>query len=157
MHARLADVPAPDGLRAAPGAPEDPGGGHPARLLHLDLHPLNLLVSAEGALTGVLDWANAAAGPPVLDRARTWAILTLDPAARALHASPLFQALAAGWTEAASLDTVPAAARAWACRFMLIDLSRRYSPADLTHVRQAGAEAQAEAEAGHGDRADELP
>lgn len=156
MHARLAGVPAPDGLRAVADAPEDLGGGCAARLLHLDLHPLNLLVSAEGTLTGVLDWANAAAGPPVLDRARTWAILTLDPAARALRASPLFRALAAGWTEAAALDTVPAAARAWACRFMLIDLAGRYSPADLTHVRQALAEAEA-GTGGHGDRADELP
>ena len=157
MHALLAGVPAPDGLRAAPGAPEDLRGGRPARLLHLDLHPLNLLVNTEGALTGVLDWANAAAGPPVLDRARTWAILNLDPFARAQHASPLFQALAAGWTEAAGLDTVPAGARAWACRFMLIDLSRRHSPADLTHIRQALAESEAEAEAGHGDPAGELP
>ena len=157
VHALLAGVPAPDGLRAAPGAPEDLRGGRPARLLHLDLHPLNLLVNTEGALTGVLDWANAAAGPPVLDRARTWAILNLDPFARAQHASPLFQALAAGWTEAAGLDTVPAGARAWACRFMLIDLSRRHSPADLTHIRQALAESEAEAEAGHGDPAGELP
>ena len=36
---------------------------------------------------------------------------------------------------------------------MLIDLSRRHSPADLTHIRQA----EAEAEAGHGGPAGELP
>lgn len=40
-------------------------------MLHLDLHPLNVLLGEEGAVTGVLDWANTAAGDPVLDRART--------------------------------------------------------------------------------------
>ena len=133
VHARLATVPAPQRLRAAPLTA---AGDGPRRLLHLDLHPLNILVSG-GRVTGVLDWANAAAGDPVLDRARSWAILNLDPAARARQAQPGWQALTHGWTEAAGLDTIPGWARGWACRFMLTDLARRYLPGDLAHVRDA--------------------
>jgi Ser/Thr protein kinase RdoA (MazF antagonist) len=67
VHARLAGIRAPAGLWAAPEAPPSPD----PRLLHLDLHPFNILVNGQGELTGVLDWANAAAGDAVLDRART--------------------------------------------------------------------------------------
>jgi aminoglycoside phosphotransferase (APT) family kinase protein len=132
----LAGAPAPAGMPAARGAPDLASPG-PARLLHLDLHPLNVLVSDDGsAVTGVLDWANTAAGDPVLDRARTWAILHLDPTARAAHTLPGWAALVAGWSETGRLDDIPAAARAWACRFMLIDLAGRYPPAELAHVRR---------------------
>jgi Ser/Thr protein kinase RdoA (MazF antagonist) len=137
VYGLLAGVPAPAGLRAVPGAP-GPAIDGPARLLHLDLHPLNVLVSDDGAVvTGVLDWANTHAGDPVLDRARSWAILALDPIARAAQPLPGWAALAAGWSEAGRLAEVPAAARAWACRFMLADLADRYSPAELAHVRRA--------------------
>jgi Ser/Thr protein kinase RdoA (MazF antagonist) len=135
VHDVLAGVPAPAGLRAVPGAPSSATAA-PARLLHLDLHPLNLLVDDAGALTGVLDWANTAAGDPVLDRARTWAIMSLDPAAQAARTWPGWAEFASGWFEAGRLDELPAAARAWACRFMLADLARRYSPAELAHVQR---------------------
>jgi hypothetical protein len=88
----------------------------------------------------VLDWANTHAGDPVLDRARSWAILTLDPMAREARALPGWAVLAAGWTEAGRLGAIPAAARAWACKFMLADLASRYSPAELAHVREALSE-----------------
>jgi aminoglycoside phosphotransferase (APT) family kinase protein len=144
VHALLAKVPAPPRL---PAAPATTGAGAGARLLHLDLHPLNILVSGGGTeVTGVLDWANATAGDPVLDQARSWAILTLDPAARARRAKPGWRALAEGWAEAGALDALPASARAWACRFMLTDLARRYPPGDLAHVRQALHQAQTAAE-----------
>ena len=42
------------------------------RLLHLDLHPNNILLSARGAV--VIDWTNARAGDPSLDVALTWVI-----------------------------------------------------------------------------------
>lgn len=48
------------------------------RLLHLDYHPLNVL--AEGSqITAVLDWANARAGDPRADVARTYTILRVEP------------------------------------------------------------------------------
>jgi aminoglycoside phosphotransferase (APT) family kinase protein len=47
-------------------------------LLHLDYHPLNVM--SEGrAISGVLDWANCAAGDPRADLARSYTILRLDP------------------------------------------------------------------------------
>jgi len=42
-------------------------------LLHLDLHPLNVLLSPDGPV--VIDWTNARAGEPVLDVTLTWVIL----------------------------------------------------------------------------------
>lgn len=42
------------------------------RLLHLDLHPENVLLSARGPV--VIDWTNAQAGEPALDVALTWVI-----------------------------------------------------------------------------------
>jgi len=42
------------------------------RLLHLDLHPENVLLSARGPV--VIDWTNARAGDPGLDVALTWVI-----------------------------------------------------------------------------------
>lgn len=42
------------------------------RLIHLDLHPENVLLSARGPV--VIDWTNAQAGDPGLDVALTWVI-----------------------------------------------------------------------------------
>ena len=44
-----------------------------ASLLHLDLHPDNVLLSRSGPV--VIDWTNAEAGEPALDVALTWTIL----------------------------------------------------------------------------------
>jgi aminoglycoside phosphotransferase (APT) family kinase protein len=49
--------------------PEDPT----ARPLHLDLHPENVLLTPRGPV--VIDWANAAEGPPGYDRAVSALIL----------------------------------------------------------------------------------
>ncbi|WP_204745305.1 phosphotransferase [Glycomyces paridis] len=47
-------------------------------VLHLDLHPGNVLLTDDGPQ--VIDWTNAAAGDPAVDRAVTWAILAeVDP------------------------------------------------------------------------------
>ena len=43
-----------------------------ASLLHLDLHPLNVLLSPRGPV--VIDWTNARGGDPALDVAVTWVI-----------------------------------------------------------------------------------
>ena len=42
------------------------------RLIHLDFHPDNVLLSSRGPV--VIDWANARAGKPALDVAMTWVI-----------------------------------------------------------------------------------
>ena len=85
----------------------------------------------------MIDWANAAAGDPELDRARTWSILTLDPAARGLRRDPGWAALTDHWVQAGRLDALAAAARSWACSFMLTDLGARHAPAELAHIRHA--------------------
>jgi aminoglycoside phosphotransferase (APT) family kinase protein len=55
LHARLHEIPFEDG-----------------QLLHLDLHPDNVLLSSRGPV--VIDWTNARAGEPALDVALTWVI-----------------------------------------------------------------------------------
>ena len=50
----------------------------PARLLHLDYHPLNVMVS-QREIGCILDWCNAMPGDPRADVARTWSILRLMP------------------------------------------------------------------------------
>lgn len=73
---RLHAVPAR--LAAAPGA----------RILHLDLHPGNVMLTPRGP--AVIDWDNAAEGPPGLDLAMSALILAqvaVDPAAGAAAAA----------------------------------------------------------------------
>jgi len=65
LHDRLHEIDAPDWL---PGMPD---GGR--RLLHLDLHPLNVIMSPRGPV--VIDWPNARAGDPMLDVANTYSLL----------------------------------------------------------------------------------
>lgn len=56
LHARLHAIPYESG-----------------RLLHLDLHPENILLSPRGPV--VIDWTNAEAGDPAQDVALSWLIL----------------------------------------------------------------------------------
>jgi hypothetical protein len=85
----------------------------------------------------VIDWANVAGGNPELDRARTWSLLTLDPAARALQDNPGWLTLTEHWLQAARVREIPQAAKRWACRFMLEDLSARHPPEALAHIQGA--------------------
>lgn len=49
---------------------------HADRLLHLDFHPENVMMS-DGDVTGVIDWTNTLPGPPHIDLGRSRAILQL--------------------------------------------------------------------------------
>ena len=62
LHDRVHAVTAPDDLRRR-SLPGD-------RLLHLDLHVLNVIRTADGPV--LIDWTNAVAGPPEADLAMTW-------------------------------------------------------------------------------------
>jgi aminoglycoside phosphotransferase (APT) family kinase protein len=66
LHDRLGAVPAPDWLPAPYTLPQRDGDA----MLHLDLHPLNVILTAERGPV-VFDWTNAAAGDPAFDLART--------------------------------------------------------------------------------------
>lgn len=136
LHARLAAVPAPDGLPVVATDPETPPSSAHS-VLHLDLHLFNVLVDDDSAeVTGVLDWANTAAGDPDLDRARSWSILTQDPHVRPYRDHPVWIAFVEGWAAAAELATIPVSARLWAARFMLADLGGRVPPGDLARVER---------------------
>jgi aminoglycoside phosphotransferase (APT) family kinase protein len=54
------------------------------RLLHLDLHPANVIVAGRD-VSGVLDWVNSTAGDPRRDVARTYSMLVVDPTAAAFR------------------------------------------------------------------------
>lgn len=64
LHERLHRIPAPPGLRMAP-LPGD-------RLVHRDLHPMNVMMTSSGPM--VIDWSNASAGDPAFDVADTWVL-----------------------------------------------------------------------------------
>ena len=66
LHDQLHEIPGPGYLR------QMPDGGD--RLLHLDLHPLNVIVSERGPV--VIDWTNAARGEGSSDVAVTFVLLT---------------------------------------------------------------------------------
>jgi len=76
LHRSLHDLRAPEWVRAAPCGSGD-------RLLHMDLHPLNVLVARSGPV--VIDWTNAARGDPTVDVALTWVLIASGeiPAGRA--------------------------------------------------------------------------
>lgn len=83
--------------RAALDAPIDVG----PTWIHGDLHPQNLLVEG-GALAGVIDWGDLAAGDRATDLAAIWMLLTTPQARRAALAaygggSPATLARARGW------------------------------------------------------------
>lgn len=90
LHDASVVVPA---LRAALERLQDTRPGQDdAVLCHGDIHPFNLLVDGDGAIT-VLDWTAAAIAPPAYDVAVTWLLLRHPP----LEApAPLRPAITAG-------------------------------------------------------------
>jgi aminoglycoside phosphotransferase (APT) family kinase protein len=65
LHHRLHDIPAPAWL----GTPLGDG----AVIIHLDLHPLNVILGPDGPV--VIDWSNAARGDGNVDVALTWLLI----------------------------------------------------------------------------------
>lgn len=65
LHNRLHEIPAPAGLAPAFG----PGD----RVLHLDLHPANVMLTSNGPV--VIDWSDAAAGAAGADVAMAYLIM----------------------------------------------------------------------------------
>src|SRR5947208_14687855 len=67
LHRRLHEIPAPDWLSPFPGAATG--------IVHLDLHPLNVILSPTGPV--LIDWTNVARGAGPLDVALTWLLMTV--------------------------------------------------------------------------------
>jgi aminoglycoside phosphotransferase (APT) family kinase protein len=65
LQRRLARIVAPSWMLA-----ETADFDHPHSVLHLDLHPMNVIVSRKGPV--VIDWTNAAGGPAGFDAALTF-------------------------------------------------------------------------------------
>jgi aminoglycoside phosphotransferase (APT) family kinase protein len=89
LHDQLHAISGPKWLRQMP----DDGD----RLLHLDLHPLNIIVSPERGPV-VIDWSNAARGDALTDVGNTYVLLTCPqmpgPAVLRAVAKPLRAVLA---------------------------------------------------------------
>ncbi len=66
LHRRLHELAAPDWLHDAPV-------GHGDRILHLDLHPLNVMMSPRGPI--VIDWTGVCRGDPAVDVALAWVLM----------------------------------------------------------------------------------
>jgi aminoglycoside phosphotransferase (APT) family kinase protein len=66
LHRRLHELTAPDWLHDAPV-------GRGSRILHLDLHPLNVMMSRGGPV--VIDWSGACRGDPAVDVAMAWVLM----------------------------------------------------------------------------------
>jgi tRNA A-37 threonylcarbamoyl transferase component Bud32 len=66
LHDQLHEITAPDWLRQI--------GEKGDRLLHLDLHPMNVMMTKRGPV--VIDWTNASRGEPLTDVGLTYALMT---------------------------------------------------------------------------------
>jgi aminoglycoside phosphotransferase (APT) family kinase protein len=65
LQQRLARIEAPAWMLA-----DTADLSHPQSVLHLDMHPMNVIMSPDGPI--VIDWTNAAGGPPGFDGALTY-------------------------------------------------------------------------------------
>jgi aminoglycoside phosphotransferase (APT) family kinase protein len=127
LHAQVHAVPALDWLRAPFGA-----GGV---LLHLDLHPANVLLSARGPV--VIDWEGAARGPAEADVALCWLVVATSEVPGSAWQRAVGRAgqrLFADIVVRRAGLRVDAAWRAEAARFRLLDPHLR--PGEAARVRR---------------------
>jgi aminoglycoside phosphotransferase (APT) family kinase protein len=66
LHQQLHTIPPPDFLPPAPVGSGD-------SFLHMDLHPLNVMIGPDGPV--VIDWPNAARGDPLVDIVLAWVLM----------------------------------------------------------------------------------
>jgi aminoglycoside phosphotransferase (APT) family kinase protein len=115
----------------------------PPALLHLDYHPANVLVRDE-QVTAVLDWANARAGDPRADLARTLSILRLAPIGTRVVGAPAWvnrRVFEKGWRRGYRQVAEPVGGLApfcwWAGLVMERDLAPRLGREDLPWLTPA--------------------
>ncbi len=80
LHRRLHAIAPPDFLPPAPVGTGD-------HFLHMDLHPLNVMIGANGPV--VIDWPNAARGDPLVDVVLAWVLM----AAGEIPSNPIIGAI----------------------------------------------------------------
>lgn len=127
LHQRLHEIAAPDWLDPFPG-----GGGS---IVHLDLHPLNVILSPKGPV--LLDWTNARSGVGEADVALTWLVLAAAElgetgvrAAVGAVVRRLFLRAFLGHFELARVRAVLPAVAAWKCE------DRNMRPAEIAAMRR---------------------
>jgi aminoglycoside phosphotransferase (APT) family kinase protein len=79
LHRRLHEIRAPDWLHAPLGEGQS--------LMHLDLHPDNIMMTARGPF--VIDWPNAARGSGNADVAHTWIVIACSTPTTGLYRQAL--------------------------------------------------------------------
>jgi aminoglycoside phosphotransferase (APT) family kinase protein len=127
LHDQVHAVPALDWMRAPFGDGE--------ALLHLDLHPGNVLLSARGPV--LIDWEGAARGPAEADLALCWFVVALSEVPGSAWQRAVGRAgqrlFANAVLRKAGL-TVDTARRAQAARFRLVDPN--LLPAEAARIRR---------------------
>ncbi|HTW04816.1 MAG TPA: phosphotransferase [Streptosporangiaceae bacterium] len=132
LHDRLHAIEAPPGLRPF---------GTGTRVLHLDLHPANVMLTARGPV--VIDWVNARAGAPGADVAMAYLIMASSevddiPASLRLALRPVRAALIGEFRRAAHDDPGPHIATV--ARERMRD--RNVRPGEMERLRQMAEAAE---------------
>lgn len=122
LHEQLHAIPAPDWLMPSPF----PGGA----IVHLDLHPLNVLMAAGGPV--VIDWPNTRLGAAAADVAHTWLVLgtahphsPLDRAIAAVGRSVFLRRFLRDFPRDEVLEQMPAVAERWLVDRNITEAERR--------------------------------
>ncbi len=130
LHERLHGVEAPAWVPRSTRGIDMGGGAAGARMLHLDLHPENVVLTDRGPY--LIDWTNAAAGAPAFDFAVTWAILAGADFAGFGLGPELVEAVRTGLVERFR-QAAPAAARAVAVEYRAADAA--LEEAEIERIR----------------------
>lgn len=135
----------------------------PGAILHLDLHPRNVLVEGD-RVTAVLDWANALVGDPRADVARTLSLLRLAPLPEGADRDAVrlaLHAFEAGWLAAYQEEAGPVGDLApfcwWAGRAMERELEPRLGRPELPWLTSMHMTRVRRWTAGHRNRATRAP
>ncbi|MGH3394366.1 MAG: phosphotransferase [Streptosporangiaceae bacterium] len=136
LHDRLHQIPAP------PSLPERHGSG--GRVLHLDLHPGNVMLTPSGPV--VIDWSGVSAGPPAVDVAMFWVIIATSdvdelPRRIRLAVAALRSALLRQFLAAVQDDPAPVLARV--ARARIADPNVR--PAEVRRLEEIADRAERQA------------
>ena len=109
--------------------------GEGESIVHLDLHPDNVICALGGPV--VIDWSNAAVGPPGVDLARTWVIATAMGELPAFWQRPIERRLRRSFVKEFLAYADQDAARAWldnAVELTLLD--RNVTTREAVSVRE---------------------
>jgi tRNA A-37 threonylcarbamoyl transferase component Bud32 len=136
MHDRLHQIEPPPGLPAVfQPAAANGAASQVNRVLHLDLHPGNVMLTADGPM--VIDWSNGAAGPAGADVAMATLIMEVSevddlPAPVRLVAGRVRAALVRHFRETVGDDPVPYVRAAAEARMR----DRNVRPAEIELLRR---------------------